>query len=208
MLPRMIPSGAIEVCDVIEARGGCDFDVAPYRISDYLSAEERVRLLTAMARNAAGQSVVCQAARDAVSKYARLPAPGDAVPPLEVAQALLTYVQKDVGYIDDPEGEWYQGVRYTLSHGGDCEDMATLFVAMCACVGISARLAWLEQPSARLNHVTAQVFLPKASGLLSRGPASPQWLWAEPTISSAKIGQHPYDAARFHGTSERRKLGL
>lgn len=204
----LIPSGAIDVCAVLEARGGCDFDAAPYRVSDYLSADDRVRLLTSMARNAAGQAIVCQAARDAIARYAKPVSPGNEVQVVDAAQALLTFVQKDVGYIDDPEGEWYQGVRYTLEHGGDCEDMATLFVAMAACVGIPARLAWLEQPKARLNHVTAQVLTPKPSGLLSRGSSELDWRWAEPTISSAKIGQHPYDAAKFHGTAERRKLGF
>ncbi len=204
----MIPSGTIDVCAVLEARGGCDFDVQPYRVSDYLSANDRVRLLTEMARNAAGKAIVCQAAYDAIARYAPPTSPGSAVSQPAAAQALLTFVQKDVGYVDDPDGEWYQGVRYTLEHGGDCEDMATLFVAMASCVGIPARLVWLEQPKARLNHVTAQVLVPKPSGLLGRSSGEPDWRWAEPTIRSAKIGEHPYEAARFHGTSERRKLGF
>lgn len=204
----MLPSGEIDVCAQIEARGGCDFDAKPYRVSDYLSASDRVRLLTAMARNAAGKAIVCAAAQEAISKYLSVDGTrmGEPVSDRKVAQALLTYVQKDVGYREDPEGEWYQGVKFTLENGGDCEDMAALFVAMAACVGIRAKLVWLEQPKARLNHVTAKVYVPSSKGMIFKEEGPREWQWAEPTIASAKIGQHPYDAAKWHGNSWR--LGL
>jgi hypothetical protein len=50
----------------------------------------------------------------------------------------------------------------------------------------------MDQPHAKLNHVTAQVLIPE------RG-----WQFAETTISSARVGQHPYAAARFHKTAAR-----
>jgi len=217
-----------DICSIIEAKGGCDFDAPPYRVSDYLTPEERVRLLTAIARSAAGKAIVCNAARTAIEKYAPRKSSRsssssgvvgaivsliganepssrgrDSISAFDKAQAILTFVQQDVGYVPDPDGEWYQGVRYTLEHGGDCEDMAVLFVAMAACVDIQAKLIWLEQPKARLNHVTTKVLVNDPGGLFRKSSGDSQWMWAEPTIRKAKVGQHPYDAAKWHGSANR-----
>jgi len=194
-----------DICSAIETRGGCDFDAKPYRVSDYLSPQERVNLLTMIARSAAGKAIVCKAATDAVRKYADVSGvgAGDPLPKRKIAQALLTYVQTDVGYVPDPDGEWYQGVRYTLEHGGDCEDMAVLLVAMAACLDIRGKLLWLEQPKAKLNHVTAKLFVEDGGSLFRKSSGQMVWQWAEPTITKAKIGQHPYDAARWHGSANR-----
>jgi hypothetical protein len=194
-----------DICSLIETRGGCDFDAKPYRVSDYLSPEERVNLLTRIARSAAGHAVVCQAAQQAVRKYADVSGSrlGESLSKRKMAQALLSFVQRDVGYVPDPEGEWYQGVRYTLEHGGDCEDMAVLLVAMAACLGIRGKLIWLEQPRAKLNHVTAKLYVEDGGSLFRRPSGQMLWEWAEPTIAKARIGQHPYDAARWHGSANR-----
>jgi len=194
-----------DICAAIETRGGCDFDAKPYRVSDYLSPEDRVELLTRIAKSAAGKAVVCQAAQQAIQKYASVSGTrmGEPLSKRKIAQAILTFVQNDVGYVPDPDGEWYQGVRYTLEHGGDCEDMAVLLVAMAACVDIRGKLIWLEQPKARLNHVTAKVFVEDGGSFFRKPSGKLLWEWAEPTISKAKVGQHPYDAARWHGSANR-----
>lgn len=182
----------IDVCKMIEARGGCDLSLAPYRVSDELSPEMRVRILTAMARSGARSEKICAAADVALSKYLPKGFSLEEADDEAVANALLTFLQNDVGYVDDPAGEWYQGPMYTLERGGDCEDLAALFAALCQCVGVQSRIVWMDQPHAKLNHVTAQVLIPE------RG-----WQYAETTIASARVGQHPYEAARLHRTANR-----
>lgn len=182
----------IDVCQMVEARGGCDLSQAPYRVPDTLSPEMRVRVLTAMARAGEQSKIVCRAASDALSKYLPKGFRPDEMDEEAKANALLAFIQKDVGYTDDADGEWYQGPIHTLMNGGDCEDLSVLFCAMCGCLGIDSRIVWMDQPKARLNHVTAQVRLPGKT-----------WQWAETTISSARVGEHPYDAAKRHKTANR-----
>lgn len=182
----------IDVCKMIEARGGCDLTLAPYRVSDELSPEMRVRILTAMARAGAQSEKICAATDAALAKYLPKGFTVQEADDEAVANALLAFVQKDIGYVDDPSGEWYQGPIYTLERGGDCEDLVALFAALCQCAGVQSRIVWMDQPHAKLNHVTAQVLIPE------RG-----WQFAETTIESARVGQHPYAAARRHKTANR-----
>lgn len=182
----------IDVCKMVEARGGCDLSLAPYRVPDTLSPDMRVRILTAIARAGEQSRVVCKATSDALQKYLPKGFHPDEVDEEAKANAILAFLQKDVGYKDDPEGEWYQGPVFTLANGGDCEDLSALFCSMCGCVGIESRIVWMDQPGAKLNHVTAQVRIPGKS-----------WEWAETTIASAKVGEHPYAAAKRHKTAHR-----
>lgn len=199
----------IDVCSMMEAKGGCDLNLPPYRVPDTLSPEMRVRILTAIARAAERSKTICGAAKQALSMY--LPAGFSLAEADDEAKAnsLLRFVQKDIGYKDDPQGEWYQGPIYTLTNGGDCEDLSTLFCAMCGCLGIESRVVWMDQPGAKLNHVTAQVLVsPKRwrSAEITRpssGSQGSSWKWAETTIESAKVGDHPYDAAKKHKTAAR-----
>jgi transglutaminase-like putative cysteine protease len=183
----------IDVCKMVEARGGCDLTLAPYRVPDTLSPEMRVRILTAMARAGADSPEVCAAADRAIERYLPSSFSPDEADEEALANALLAYVQNDVGYKDDPQGEWYQGPIYTLTNGGDCEDLSALFASMCNCIGVQSRVVWIDQPGAKLNHVSAQVLIPE------RG-----WQYAETTIASAKVGEHPYAAAKKHGIAFRK----
>jgi len=202
----------IDVCKMSAARGGCDLTLAPYQVSDMLSPQERVDILTAMAIAGSRSRDVCAAASSAVSKYMKQPVVSDpAVKQEAQVNALLEFLQKDVGYVDDPEGEWYQGPLYTLAHGGDCEDLASLLLSMCDCLGIASRLVWMEQPKSKLNHVTAQVLLSPSGGVQknlhwewwANQAKNENWRWAETTISSARVGMHPYDAANRYGNANR-----
>lgn len=102
-------------------------------------------------------------------------------PPLRAA-LILQRVQA-LGYHPDPEGEWLQSGRETAAHGGDCEDLAALFVVLCVAAGVPARVVWIAQPGRRQDHVAGQILL------------SERWRWAEATIPGARIGESPYAAA-------------
>jgi hypothetical protein len=109
------------------------------------------------------------------------------------ATALLALVHALVFFPDPPGVDTYQNAAYTLAHGGDCEDLSVLYAALCAAVGVRARIVWLAQPGEPQAHVTVQV------QPVPRGP----WLWAEPSIPSAAIGEDPYAAARREHREDR-----
>ena len=101
------------------------------------------------------------------------------------AQRVLSLVHK-LPYRPDPAGdEVFQDAHETIAHGGDCEDLATLFVALTRLVGLRAQIVWLNQQihGAALNHVFAQVFV------------DGRWLDAESSIAGALLGDTPAKAA-------------
>lgn len=105
--------------------------------------------------------------------------------PAQTAAALLDVVQR-LPYYPDPPGanDWIGDPRTVLRIGGDCEDLATLVVALWATAGLTARIQWIGQEGDQ-DHVSAQVQIPGAG-----------WIWGEPTIKGARFGEYPYDAAR------------
>jgi transglutaminase-like putative cysteine protease len=148
-----------------------DLWAKPWRIPDEWNAQVRVNALTSIAWGAA-----------------MLPIIRDLAKGLETPETLLAWVQSR-GYKRDPVGDWWQGVGFTARNGGDCEDLATLFVALAFANRWAARIAWINQPGQPLNHVTAQI-QPKQGG---------PWVWAEPSLLGARLGEHPYVAAsRLH----------
>lgn len=94
----------------------------------------------------------------------------------------LPYVSDPVGPVDVVETD----VRRVLERGADCEERAALVAALVAADGIAARVVWLVQDGAPLDHVSALVDL---GG----------WRWADATIPGARVGEHPRDAARRLG---------
>jgi transglutaminase-like putative cysteine protease len=101
------------------------------------------------------------------------------------AQRVLSLVHK-LPYRPDPAGdEVFQDAHETIAHGGDCEDLATLFVALARLVGLRAKIVWLNQQihGAALNHVFAQVFV------------DGRWLDVESSIAGAQLGEAPSAAA-------------
>ncbi|MDP3274735.1 MAG: transglutaminase-like domain-containing protein [Deltaproteobacteria bacterium] len=102
------------------------------------------------------------------------------------ARALLTTMHREVPYRPDPPGlEVFQDVRETLAQGGDCEDLAVLFVSLAQLLGLRARVVWLDQQihGAMLNHVYPQVWL---NGV---------WVDADPSVAGAELGESPMHAA-------------
>lgn len=100
---------------------------------------------------------------------------------IDLAHAALRLAQR-AGYQRDEAGELFQPVRYTIEHGGDCEDLAALFVALARALGLTAELIWIEQPDRPLDHVVAQVQIDGA------------WYWADASVCGAKVGESPYAA--------------
>jgi transglutaminase-like putative cysteine protease len=102
------------------------------------------------------------------------------------AQTVLSLVHA-LPYRPDPAGdEVFQDADETIAYGGDCEDLATLYVALARLVGLRAKVVWLNQQihGAALNHVFAQVLI------------DGRWLDVESSIAGAQLGESPANAAR------------
>lgn len=125
-----------------------------------------------------------------VQAFARR-AVGNATSERDRAAAALRAAQS-VGYHPDPPGEWYQFPMFTMTYGGDCEDLVALLIAICMVAGLQAEPRWLDQPGSPLNHITSVVLV------------DDKWLWADPTVVGARLGEHPY--AAFNRTSSWHKI--
>ena len=128
----------------------------------------------------------------------------------ETAQWLMDALHLLCDYAPDPPGEEvFQSVEWTLSGAcspdispitdrpkgcGDCEDLASCFVALCMCLGLRARVRWWDQPGQALNHVSAQVAIDGT------------WTDAETTIPGARLGESPYAALARVGPSFRTRI--
>ncbi len=158
---------------------------SPYRIPDTMPIEERLAVLR--------QSILEDGDRQSVRTLARQAyAMAKDVSPRTLAAAALARVQR-LPYRPDPPGEWFQSPAYTALYGGDCEDLATLYVAVCALLGLDARLVWITQKNQALNHVTAVVVWdPAWPGVLE----APGWEWSDASMLGARLGENPYDAVK------------
>ncbi len=122
--------------------------------------------------------------------------------PAQLAERILATVQ-NVGYAADFPGDWMQPVEYTLEHGGDCEDLTNLMLAVCWILGIHAHNIWLDQPDEPLNHITGALGLPSeyrpsfaGAVPIKAAPVVPgvTWWWADTTVTGARLGEWVYDA--------------
>ncbi len=92
-------------------------------------------------------------------------------------------------YVPDRDGqEWFQSADYTLRHGGDCDDLVIALVALDRALGLRAEPYWITQHGQDINHVTSRVAI------------DGQWLWSEPSIRGAMLGESPYEAAQRTGS--------
>lgn len=111
------------------------------------------------------------------------------------AKALLSWVQKNIYYVNEPN-ERLQDPMYTLNVGyGDCDDMALLLGAMCESVKLEYRYVlagklangkigrWIEGTPLK-NGQWSHIYL-----IIGYPPFQPKkWVYAEPTLQSAKLG--------------------
>lgn len=161
-----------------EQRGAILGALGVVRVSDETPPASRVKALEQLADQGATLDQV-KALAAGFTGDARL----RAEQVLAAAQAL--------GWHADPPGEWFQPVLATLAVGGDCEDLAAALVALARAAGLRARIAWLDQPEYPQNHVTAQISFDPMSVPGSQAT----WLWAEPSVDGAALGEDPYVAA-------------
>jgi len=170
---------------------------SPWRIPDTYPPRLREQILDAMANVAASDPTVQELATRLATEADARAQPGQClVPPCSDlrARAFLRYVQSRP-YVPDPEGqEWYAGLVYTIGYGGDCEELASLVVALARVVGIPGEVKWMDQPNHPLNHVTAILFL------------GGQWMFAEASVIGAQLGEHPQTAATR--LAQRSRVGL
>jgi len=111
------------------------------------------------------------------------------------AKALLSWVQNNIYYVNEPN-ERLQDPTYTLNVGyGDCDDMSLLLGALCESVKLEYRYVlagrmkngkidrWIEGEPMK-NGTWSHIYL-----IIGYPPFKPQkWVYAEPTIQSAKLG--------------------
>lgn len=111
-----------------------------------------------------------------------------AVRALELAQA-FPYEPDDAGAVDLVTVD-----RAVFeAEGGDCEERAMWLAAALAAAQIPTRLVWMQQQAAQ-DHVTVQAWL------------DGRWVWADPTVPGARLGEHPQDAADRVGDAIARRL--
>lgn len=79
--------------------------------------------------------------------------------PLATARALYTWVQRRIRYVKDPVGlETVQSPEVTLKlRAGDCDDSATLLVALATAVGLRSRFVVIGPHVDAMQHVYAQL---------------------------------------------------
>ncbi len=96
-----------------------------------------------------------------------------------------------------------QPAEYTLEHGGDCEDLTGILLAVCWILDFRARNVWLVQEGEPLDHITGEIGLsvgelPSFAGAVpdNDGPVVPGvvWWWADTTVTGAYFGEWVYAA--------------
>lgn len=158
----------------------------PFRIDDTVPPQVRIAWLNNHAIFAARSTQIRQLAL-LLKRQSR----EQQRPLLEV---VLAWVQRLPYFDDRGYSERFQGALWTMSKGGDCEDLATLFVAIALALGFRARVVWMEQPGQMYNHYSAVVNIDGKD------------TWAETTLPGAQLGEHPY-AARDRLRNSRSHLG-
>ncbi len=98
-----------------------------------------------------------------------------------IAEAIFSFCQLAVDYVNDPGVEILDSASVALARGfGDCDAKSRLFVALCLACGIPARIQpRFREGGKRFPHVLAAVQL------------NHQWYEADPTIVNSRIGQIP-----------------
>lgn len=146
-----------------------------FRICDDTSEQQRIDILQSLAlagENDPGIVMLASSVRKrAASSRIR-----------DLAAECLNAIQH-MKYEGHLPGEWFTGVPFIIADGGgNCEDLTVALVALCKNLGLEARCVWIDQPGHALNHVAGQI---KVNG---------EWLWADPSIDGARLGESSYEA--------------
>lgn len=165
----------------------------PFRVPDSWSPQRRIEYLEDLVDLGLEDGEVCKTANIIARSFDW--ETDEQRRQIRIADAILHYVQTKVAYVPDPnDEEWYQGPVWTLAFGGDCEDLSVLVAALARCAGLNADVYWIDQPEARLNHVVSRIEVGRA------------YLFADASITTAFLGEHPHDAVKRSQQFDR--LGL
>ncbi len=166
------------------------FPDGPFCVPDTTPVCARVSMMNEMARTSVHDPSVHAFSQRVLARarevYADAPAVPDAwerVLALEVMRAVQA-----LGYVDrQGERDCYQLPSFTIAHSGECKALSTLFVAVATGVGLESEVVWIDQEGAPKNHVVSRV---RAGG---------EWMWADCSIATARLGDSPYDALERGG---------
>lgn len=111
--------------------------------------------------------------------------------PEEVARSIHEWLLDEVRFATEPRELFRSTERTLVDRYGDCDDASRALLALYRAAGLRAGLATLGDPP---HHVAVVVRLGK------------RWLWAEPTVRGAQLGEHPRAAIR-RTLGERPDLG-
>ena len=140
--------------------------------------QARIDVLQDIGMACARMPAVYRGAQIVLSRLPRVHYPRDLAAECLLAVQHLEYHQ----HPDDNTGsDLFQRVDYTITHGGNCEDLASVLVALYANLRLLSQALWIPQPDRPLNHVSVQVRVGN------------HWEWADPTVNAA-FGESPYDA--------------
>lgn len=155
-----------------------DYPAEPFRICDDTTEQNRSNILQDIAVRGTDKPELYALAQ---TVWERLKSFG-IINPLSVAQEALNAVHH-LEYHPHPEGEWFQPTEYTIIHGGNCEDLSTVLVALLLRLGVPAHVSWINQVDKPLNHVAVKINI-----------GNNDWRWADPSIAGARVGEEPYEA--------------
>lgn len=150
-------------------------DTQPFVIDDAIEPAARVAVMRFVAERGAHAPI----ARRLAELVRHRAGPGAS--PYKVASEALRVAQR-AGYVRADEPEYFRPVAYTAVHGGDCEDLTPLLAAIATNLGIPWHIEWIDQPEQALNHVALKLRVDGA------------WLWADPSVCGARLGEDPYAA--------------
>lgn len=165
--------------------GTLEYPSTPFRICDDTTEQDRIDLLQDLAVHGSRLPEIGSLAQIVLSRVAIQQ--GHAGRVRAIASEALKAIQH-LEYHQHPSGEWFQRVDYTLTHGGNCEDLSSALVALLMRLGITAKAIWVNQSDRPLNHVAVQAFV------------NNRWQWADPSISGARFGESPYQAIERLGS--------
>jgi len=151
------------------------YDQPPFAIPDETPITVRLQVLELTARDASVREDFQYIAREI--KRAVVPN----ATWQQIAAVALALVHKLPYLFDKDYRDTWQGVKWTLKYGGDCEDLAVVLMAIYLALGIRASLIWINF-DAPYNHVTVKV-----------GPTRETELYAESIVKTARLGQSPYE---------------
>jgi hypothetical protein len=135
------------------------------------------------------QALAYQARSIACARQAVCTGPTTRDATLILAASALQVVQSLYYRLDHVGEEWFQSADYTIVNGGDCEDLGVMLAAVNGLLGLKSRLVWIYQPGHALNHLSTQLNV------------DDEWIWEDPSVRGAQLGEHPYAALQRLGTT-------